>query len=190
MDMAVALRTLRRIRRPDDVVVTTMGSAREWMAQGTSDLDLVFVPSAMSHATSMGLGLALSQPHRRIIVCNGDGSMLMNLGSLATIAAAGAPNLAVLIFDNGVYEVTGAQPTPNAQANVDFSAVARGCGIASVHLFDSDAAWDIAAEGILAESGPHVVTLRAAPVLGKPGPKSPGNAAQRAEAFKAALARR
>src|SRR3954468_19687327 len=189
MDITVALRTVRRIRKAGDVVITTMASAREWMAQGTADLDLVFVPSAMGHATSMGLGIALAQPHRRVIVCNGDGSMLMNLGSLATIAAAGAPNLAVIIFDNCVYEVTGAQPTPSALAGVDFSAVARGCGILSVHRFASDADWDIAAESILAESGPHVVTLRTAPVSGKPGPKSPGNAAQRAQAFKASLAR-
>jgi len=189
MDLAVALRTIRRMRRPDDVVVTTMASAREWMAQGTSELDLVFVPSAMGHATSIGLGVALAQPHRRVIVCNGDGSMLMNLGSLATIAAAGAPNLSVIIFDNGVYEVTGAQPTPNALAGVDFSAVARGCGIASVHRFASDAEWDIAAGTILAEAGPHVVTLLTAPVPGKPGPKSPGKAATRAEAFRAALTR-
>lgn len=189
MDIAAALRTIRRVRRPEDIVITTMASAREWMAQETSDLDLVFVPSAMGHATSMGLGLALAQPRRRVIVCNGDGSMLMNLGSLATIAAAGAPNLSVLVLDNGVYEVTGAQPTPNALASVDFSAVARGCGISSVHLFDSDAAWDMAAESILGEAGPHVVTLRTAPVIGKPGPRSPGNAAQRAGAFRAALAR-
>ena len=76
-----------RVRR-DDVVVTTMAPARDWMTLPQQPLDLVFVPSAMGHATSIGLGLALAQPKRRVIVCNGDGSMLMNLGSLVSIAGA------------------------------------------------------------------------------------------------------
>ena len=63
------------------------------MPQGP--LDVVFVPSAMGHATSLGLGLALAKPDRRVIVCNGDGSMLMNLGSLVSIAGSGATNLTV-----------------------------------------------------------------------------------------------
>ena len=67
---------------------------------------------------------------RRVIVCNGDGSMLMNLGSLVSIAGAGATNLVVLVFDNGVYEVTGSQPTP-VSASVDFAAIARGAGFTS-----------------------------------------------------------
>ena len=95
-----------------DVVITTMATARDWMTMPQQPLDVVFVPSAMGHATSLGLGIALAQPERRVIVCNGDGSMLMNLGSLVSIAGAGATNLVVLVFDNGVYEVTGAQPTP------------------------------------------------------------------------------
>jgi thiamine pyrophosphate-dependent acetolactate synthase large subunit-like protein len=189
MDPADALRALRRVRRPTDVVITTMGSARDWMEQGTSPLDLIFVPSAMGHAPSMGLGIALAQPRRRVIVCNGDGSMLMNLGSLTTIAAAGAVNLSVLVFDNGVYEVTGAQPTPNAVAGVDFSAIARGCGIASTHGFDSNERWAASVESILDGRGPHVVTLRTAIVTGKPGPRSPGKASERAAALRAALAR-
>ena len=188
VDPVEALRVVRGVRRDSDVVITTMGSARDWMADGMSALDLIFVPSAMGHATSIGLGLALAQPKRRIIVCNGDGSMLMNLGSLATIAASGATNLAVVVFDNGIYEVTGAQPTPNAIAKVDFAAIARGCGIASVHRFETTDAWKDAAKSILAAAGPHVVVLPTTPVTGKPGPKSPGKASDRAAAFMRALA--
>lgn len=187
MNLTRAIETVRRVRRATDVVITTMGPAREWMAHGAQPLDLIFVPSAMGHATSFGLGLAVAQPARRVIVCNGDGSMLMNLGSLVTIAAAGAENLTVVVFNNGVYEVTGAQPTPNSVANVEFATIARGCGIESVHHFGSNDAWDAAAPSIVAGRGPHVVILDVAPMLGKPGPKSPGNAAQRAVAFKAAL---
>jgi sulfopyruvate decarboxylase subunit beta len=189
MDGGEALRALRRVRKPTDVVITTMGSARDWMEQGTTALDLIFVPSAMGHATSMGLGIALAQPRRRVIVCNGDGSMLMNLGSLTTIAAAGAANLSVLVFDNGAYEVTGAQPTPNSLAGVDFSAVARGCGIAATHSFDDNERWAASVESILDGPGPRVVTLRTALVTGRPGPRSPGKAADRAAALRAALER-
>ena len=188
VDPVEALRVVRAVRRENDVVITTMGSARDWMADGMSALDLIFVPSAMGHATSIGLGLALAQPDRRIIVCNGDGSMLMNLGSLATIAASGATNLAVIVFDNGIYEVTGAQPTPNAIANVDFAAIARGCGIASVYRFETTDSWQKAAAAIVAGVGPHVIVLPTAQVTGKPGPKSPGKAADRAAAFMKALA--
>ena len=64
----------------------------------------------------------MAQPERRVIVCNGDGSMLMNLGSLVTIAAQAPRNLVVIVLDNGVYEVTGAQPVPGqdlAQRRLD-----------------------------------------------------------------------
>ena len=189
MDLTAAIETLRSLRHPRDVVITTMGSAREWMALGLEPLDLVFVPSAMGHATSIGLGLALARPDRRIIVCNGDGSMLMNLGSLVTIAAAAPANLTVVVFNNGIYEVTGAQPTPNSLADVDFTTIARGCGITSAHHFGTNAAWDESAATIIGTAGPHVITLDVAPVLDRPGPKSPGNAAKRATAFKLELSR-
>src|SRR6201999_628837 len=110
-----------------DIVITTMMPARDWMTMPQSGLDMVLVPSAMSHATSMGLGIALAQPDRRVIVCNGDGSMLMNLGSLVSIVAAGARNVVVIVFDNGTYEVTGSQPVPSGGAT-DFAMIARGAG--------------------------------------------------------------
>src|SRR5215813_1504393 len=116
-----ALAVVHRARGPRDVVVTTMATSRDWMMMPQTPLDVVFVPSAMGHATSLGLGLALAQPNRRVIVCNGDGSMLMNLGSLVSISGARASNLTLIVFDNGVYEVTGAQPTPAPHA-VDYSA--------------------------------------------------------------------
>jgi sulfopyruvate decarboxylase subunit beta len=80
MNAMDALRAVHATRRDQDVVVTTMTPARDWMKLPQHPLDMVLVPSAMSHATSMGLGIALAQTDRRVIVCNGDGSMLMNLG--------------------------------------------------------------------------------------------------------------
>jgi phosphonopyruvate decarboxylase len=134
----------------------------------------------------MGLGLALAQPDRRVIVCNGDGSMLMNLGSLVSIVNAGVTNLVVLVFDNGTYEVTGSQPVPGA-GTVDYAAVARGCGFTAVFEFSNLDAWRDAVGGVLARDGPTFVWLRVEPVYGLPGPKSPGPAGERAKRFMEAL---
>jgi sulfopyruvate decarboxylase subunit beta len=181
-----ALVAVHAARGDDDIVVTTMMPARDWMTLEPNPLDLVLVPSAMSHATSMGLGLALAQPERRVIVCNGDGSMLMNLGSLVSIVSAGAANLTVIVFENGAYEVTGSQPIPGAGA-VDFAAIARGAGFTSVFDFSELAEWRRHIGAVLNATGPTFVVLHVAPVLGQPGPRSPGPASERARRFMAAL---
>jgi sulfopyruvate decarboxylase subunit beta len=194
IELKDALAELRRVRRDDDVVIATMAAARLWMELGTHPLDFIFVPSSMGHATSFGLGLALAQPNRRVIVCNGDGSMLMNLGSLVTITAAAPHNLFVIVFDNGVYEVTGAQPTPGSDAareskrGVDFAAIARGSGFDSVHHFSNAKEWATGIERVLGSKGPVFALLDTAPVPGRAGPRSPGPADVRARAFMAALA--
>ena len=103
--------------RSEEVVITTMAAAREWQKLGKHPLDFVLVPSSMGQATSLGLGIALARPDRKVVVANGDGSMLMNLGSLVTMTAQAPPNLTVIVFDNGVYEVTGGQPTPGRRTS-------------------------------------------------------------------------
>lgn len=189
---AVAL--LRRTRRDDDVVVPSMGSAREWMAQGPlHPRDFVMVPSAMGHATSVGLGLALAQPDRRVIVLSGDGSLLMNLGTLVTISAQAPRNLVVVVFVNGVYEVTGAQRTPaslaarDTQGAVDFAAIARACGLASVFEWRSLEELREGLGAALHAEGPTLVVLHVEPVPGGVGPRSPGPTNERAHRFREAL---
>jgi phosphonopyruvate decarboxylase len=191
-----ALETLRQVRRDDEVIITTMGSAREWMTLGAPHaLDLILVPSAMGHGTSIGLGVALAQPSKRVIVCSGDGSLLMNLGSLASIVAAGASNLVVIVFDNGVYEVTGQQPTAGAAASraggraADFCGIARACGFDSVFSFGDAQTWASAARQALDAKGPTFISLDVEPVAGGTAPHSPGPTAARAEQFIAALRR-
>jgi sulfopyruvate decarboxylase subunit beta len=181
-----SLEVLRGVRRDDEIVIPTMGNAREWMKLGEPyPLDFILVPSAMGHGTSIGLGLALARPDRRVIVCSGDGSLLMNLGSLASIVAARATNLIVLVFDNGVYEVTGQQPT--AGATVDFTAVARGCGFTSVHRFGDAGEWESNARRVLDATGPTLVALDIEPVVGGTAPRSARASAARATAFRKAL---
>lgn len=193
IDLAQALRVVRQARREQDIVITTMAASRAWLEEGSEPLDFTFVPSCMGHATSVGLGLALAQPQRRVIVCNGDGSMLMNLGSLVSITAAGATNVVVIVLDNGVYEVTGAQPTPGSAAGralgspVDFVAIARGAGFTAVYRFQDEAAWREHGAAALGAPGPVFIWLAIVAVHGRPGPRSPGPAAERARAFMSAI---
>jgi thiamine pyrophosphate-dependent acetolactate synthase large subunit-like protein len=194
MRLREAVALVHHIRRGADVVITTMGAAREWLALGPlHPLDLVFVPSAMGHATSLGLGVALARPERRVIVLNGDGSMLMNLGSLVTITAERPANLVVVVCDNGAYEVTGAQPTPGAAAGrakgdaLDWVAMARAAGFTSVFQFGALDAWRDGIGGALAAEGPVFIHLTTLADAAAGGPRSPGPAADRARAFRAAV---
>lgn len=193
MSMSEALAALHAVRRNDEVVVTTMGAAREWQRLGSHPLDLVLVPSSMGQATSIGLGIAIAQPERKVIVCNGDGSMLMNLGSLVTMSAESPANLVVLLLDNGVYEVTGGQSTPGTasarhdRTDVDISAIARACGFRSVHTFTNLEEWTGAARGILDAAGPTFVLLKVAADSDGGPPKFPGPAPARAKALREAL---
>ena len=84
----------------------------------------------MGGAAMIGLGLALAQPDKRVAVITGDGEMLMGLGSLATIGIQRPGNLAVIVFDNGVYGETGMQPS-HTQSGVDLVGVAAACGFAT-----------------------------------------------------------
>src|SRR5947209_19573530 len=117
------------------LVLTTHGSVDLWVSLSDTPLDFAYVPSSMGQAPALGLGLALARPDRGVIVINGDGCMLMNLGSLVTIASFPA-NLYLLIMDNGIYEVTGGQPIAGA-GHTDFFGLARAAGMKRVCAFDN-----------------------------------------------------
>ncbi len=192
MPLPAALEVLHNIRN-DQIVITTMGSAREWMKLGTHPLDFVYAPSAMGEAPAVGLGLALAQPDRQVIVCNGDGCMLMNLGSLVTVTAQAPENYVLIVFDNGGYEVTGMQQTAaslDARRRgdaIDFCGTARSCGFQSVYEFDDLDAWRNGLASVLEATGPTFVLLKVAPVPGGAVPRSPAPAAGRAAGLRAAL---
>lgn len=114
----------------DELVVTNIaGVNRELYDVADRDLNL-YVSTCMGVAASVGLGLALALPASKVVVLEGDGSMLMNLGALATIANCGPSNLALIVFDNESYESPG--PWPSATAGkTDLALVAKGAGIAN-----------------------------------------------------------
>jgi len=87
-----------------------------------------YMLGSMGLALPIALGVALAQPNRRVFALEGDGSLLMQLGSLSTIATLKPKNLTMVVMDNGIYQITGAQPTPAAAAT-DLVAVAIGCGL-------------------------------------------------------------
>ncbi len=177
-----ALEVLAR-HRGDKIVVTTMTSAGIWPELSDTPLDFTYIPSAMGHGPSLGLGLALAQP-RGVIVVNGDGCTLMNLGGLVTIAAQPA-NLFVLIMQNGLYEVTGGQKTAGALA--DFAAIARGCGIPRVYSFDRLDDWTANAATVFDGAGPVVVVLKVEGRLGQKTPKAPRPMSEQIERLRSAL---
>src|SRR5437016_9591170 len=125
--------------RGDRIVVTTMGSIALWPQLSDTPLDFNYIPSAMGHGPDLGLGLALAQPARGVIVVNGDGCTLMNLGCLVTLAQNPA-DVYLLIIDNGLYQVTGGQPVAGA-GRTDFAGLARAAGIARVYQFEKVEAW-------------------------------------------------
>jgi phosphonopyruvate decarboxylase len=145
----------------DEIVVAAYQAAFEWLAIKPGPLNFVST-GAMGQASSHGLGFALGRPDKRVIVLDGDGSLLMNLGSLVTIANAAPPNLIHMVCQNGTYEANGGHPIPG-QGVVDFADLARAAGYASVFEVDRLDDWEARAGSIIAESGPVFVELKVSP---------------------------
>lgn len=113
----------------DRLVVTGLGSAANDMAHLTQHHPRVFtMDGVMGAATSLGLGLALARPDREVLVVTGDGELLMNVGTLATIAVQNPRNLTIVVVDNGRYGLTGDQVTATDTVT-DLEQMARGAGI-------------------------------------------------------------
>src|SRR5690606_37441634 len=120
------------VDRGDDLVAIPGLGSTCWDLAAAGDNDRNFyLWGAMGGAAMVGLGLALAQPERRVLVVTGAGEMLMGMGSLATIGIKKPANLAVVVFDNGHYGETGMQPSHTNADGVDLVAVARGCGFAA-----------------------------------------------------------
>ena len=116
-------------------VVTIMGAVAVELYSLGHRANFFYLEHAMGLASSMGLGIALAQPDRRVVVIDGDGSMLMNLGSLTTMARYAPPNLTHVVFDNESLLSVGGFPTATG-TGTDLAAVARGAGIAGARMVD------------------------------------------------------
>jgi thiamine pyrophosphate-dependent acetolactate synthase large subunit-like protein len=118
-----------------------------------------YMLGSMGLAAPIALGVAIAQPARRVVALEGDGSILMQLGCLATIAMLGQRNLVLVIMDNGMYQITGAQPTATA-AGADIVAIARGAGIAKSAWAADESDFEQLLERALAEDGPWLIAVR------------------------------
>jgi len=148
-----------------------MSTVRPWGRISTSPFDIASADSAMGHAADLALGIALAQPKRKVVCLNGDGSMLMSLGTLATIVGTDARNLMLFVMRNGVYEITGHQPIP-ASKSLDFATMAEAAGFAHVFRCETiEQCRDIIPKALITD-GPTFVSVTVA--AGDEGPISRG----------------
>jgi thiamine pyrophosphate-dependent acetolactate synthase large subunit-like protein len=168
----------------DEIVVAAYSTATDWLALNDRPLNY-FSFGAMGLASSHGLGLALARPERRVVVLDGDGSLLMNLGTLVTIAAAAPWNFTHFVFENGSYEANGGHPIPNP--DTDFEGLARSAGIRSCATISELGQFSDRIESLLTDAGPVFAGLKV-----EQGPLSAREytemySQRRRDAFRAAL---
>jgi len=122
------LKALGKYVNDDDIVITNVGGVTlEWNSIKDKDSNL-YIWHSLGLASSIGLGMAIASPDRRVFVLDGDGSILLNLGSLTTIGNQNPTNLIHIVFDNEAYEAPGGLPTATA-GNAKLNEIAEGCGI-------------------------------------------------------------
>ena len=152
--------------RGEAITITTeqaIGAWRTAVAEPANKIpDHLDIVGCMGSASTIGLGVALARPERRVIVVDGDGSLLMQLGSLVTIAGVAPANLFHFVFENGVYETSGSQPLP-AEGRFDLAQMARAAGYAYVAQFDDASAFAAALPNVLEQRGPVFISVRTEP---------------------------
>jgi len=152
------LKALARHVTDADIVLPVYSTAFDWIDIRPHPLNYLS-HGAMGLASSHALGLALGRPDKRVIVLDGDGSLLMNLGSLVTIAEVAPRNLIHFVCENGIYEANGGHPIPGA-GRISFAGFARAAGYRSVHEFGDLGAFSEGIGAILKEEGPVFVVLK------------------------------
>jgi len=163
---AAALQVLSRART-DEIVVLSESTRQDWPPLSTRPERDIPITGSMGKASSFGLGLALARPDIRVWVLDTDGALLMNLGSLVTIARAKPANLLHVVYDNEAYDTTGGQPTPGAGI-VDFCALARGAGYPVARAYDQPEDLERDLASILAGPRPALVVLKVASLGRRP----------------------
>src|SRR5580698_4429534 len=134
--------------RADAIVISGRGG-RHWIDISDTVMDVPLGDPAMGGHSGFGLGLALAQPGKRVVLFDSEGDILMSLGQLATIAEQAPGNFYHFILDNEVYATTGGQPVPGAK-NVDYAGLARASGYPAAHSFSAIEDFSRELPGILA----------------------------------------
>jgi phosphonopyruvate decarboxylase len=172
IDSFEAVETISR-HRGDALIVAEMTTGTELpIVSIKPEFDLSFNWAAMGKGSSLALGLALAIPERKVFILDGDGSLLMNLGSLVTIAQMAPPNLVHFLFNNGVYRCTGGQPVPRA-GRIDFASLSQIVGYPNVYDFADLQTLENRIEVIINQEGLTFVNLKITPGVGPPFPYVP-----------------
>jgi thiamine pyrophosphate-dependent acetolactate synthase large subunit-like protein len=162
MHMADVVRAIAEHR--GDAIVIPGRSGRHWAPISDTVFDLPMGDPAMGGHAGFGLGVALAQPNRRVILLDSEGDILMSLGMLATIAEQAPANFYHFVLDNEVYATTGGQPVPNAK-QVAYDVLARGAGYPRAFAFTELDALASELPGILRAPGPVFVTAKVFPEI-------------------------
>ena len=148
-------------QRKGEIAVAVYTAAQEITHIAPNDLNYTFV-GAMGQGSSHGLGLALGRPDKKVVVFDGDGSLLMNLGSLVTIATQAPKNYVHCLCENGCYETNGSVPTPSS-GKIRFTELAKTAGYKKTYEISDLGEWEQKLAEILKAEGPVFVTLKVEP---------------------------
>ena len=169
MTLSEALAVLAPLIPPGTVTIHANGFIGRAGCAARDAEESFYMIGSMGLASSIGLGVALTRPERRVLVLDGDGNVLMNLGTLAQVAARGPRNFLHVCLDNGAHASTGAQPTITDRVRLD--EIARAAGYPWVRRVETREGLAAEAPRFLAAEGPAFLHVRIA--LGPPGPPGP-----------------
>ena len=163
INMSDALKLIEE-RRGDAAVISTMTGIQAWAALSRNEgLDMP-LNGGMGKASSIAIGVCLARPDKQVIVIDGDGSLLMNLGSIVSVAGKAPANLYHFVIDNGVYAVTGGQPVPNSRGS-SFVGMAKSAGYLAAYEFDDLEEFATTIDEIMNAQGPVLVAIKSDPEI-------------------------
>ena len=156
-------RLVARLKK-DEAVIGGVGNTNFDLWSAGRRPQNFYMLGSMGLAIPIALGVAIAQPKRHVVALEGDGSLLMQLGCLSTVAMLAPKNLTMVIWDNGIYQITGGQPTASA-ATADLVAIARGSGIGNANWAADEEEFDrLVAQAL--SGGPSLIAAR---IDDKPG---------------------
>ncbi len=145
--------------RGDAIVSATGTAGRHWVDFSTNEKRDISLGGAMGQTTSAAFGLALGLPDEKVVLFDAEGSLLMNLGAIASIAGKKPANFYHFLLDNECYATTGGQPVPNSQG-IDYAVMAQGAGYASTYNFDDLEEFSTSVGEIMEQEGPVFVAIK------------------------------
>ena len=146
-----------------DAIVSAAGTAgRHWMDVSTNEKRDISLGGAMGQTTSAAFGLALGLPDEKVVLFDAEGSLLMNLGAIASIAGKKPANFYHFLLDNECYATTGGQPVPNSQ-EIDYAMMAKGAGYAAAYNFDDLEEFSTSVGEIMQQEGPVFIAIKIEP---------------------------